>query len=259
MDSEYEKFRYPGEEHRGFIFLKSAPAYDSSTLQLEKTILYDLKDCPEIVRCLGDGFCVGGNSYNLLLEYADGTLADVMKDSGDRIQEWDASKYTCMLLKGLCYVHEKGYVHCALDPDHILAFLSRKKDGSYENYLKLGGFGSAKIASCDKLDYRLHGLETLLGVARDDVSVDIWSLGCVVAEMLVGKGLWCKSLGKDVMDVMKNKDDEEKWFKKLPKFLSEDAKDFLKRCLTVNKNERWTSKRLLQHPFITQYDDVNLD
>lgn len=258
----YEKLKFPGKGKGEFVYLKSSPAFASSTLQHEKTILYALKDCPEIVQCFGDGFCFDSYTlvYHLLLEYADGgTLVDLMIDSGDRIQEWDASKYTGMLLRGLRHVHQKGYVHSGLDPEHILVFLSKKKDGSLDYSLKIAGFKSAKIASCVNLDYRLHELKTLLGVAHDDASIDIWSLGFIVAEMLVGSSLWSKNLRKDVMEWMKGKDNEEKLLEILPNSLSEDAKDFLRRCLTKNKDERWTSERLLQHPFITQYDDVTLN
>ncbi|XP_074327227.1 mitogen-activated protein kinase kinase kinase 20-like [Apium graveolens] len=247
MDSVYAKFRYSG--YRGLMYVKSAYGFASSTLRREKTILYDLKDCPEIVQCVGDGFSADtGLVYYLLLEHANGgTLAEVLRYSVDRFQEPNASKYTCVLLRGLCRMHEKGYVHCSLKPGHVLVFVSRNKDGTYEEFVKIGGFGSAKIASSDNSDYRLRELKSLLRIARDDAATDIWSLGCVVAEMLVGRSLWRKNLRKD-MNLMT-----------LPKYLSEDAKDFLKRCLTMNKNERWTSKRLLQHPFITQYDEVKLD
>ncbi|KAK1375777.1 Serine carboxypeptidase 44 [Heracleum sosnowskyi] len=255
MASRYEKFKFPGKGYREYVYLKSAPATDSSTLQLEKTILYDLKDCQQIVECFGDGFSVENRKlvYNLLLEFAaGGTLVDLMKDSGDRIEEWDASKYTCMLLRGLSHMHQKGYVHCDLEPDNILVFLSKKKDGSLDYSLKIADFGSAKIISSDNLDYGRSQLKTLLGVARDDVATDIWSLGCIVAEMLVGKSY--------VMDLKKScKDNEENCLEILPKFLSEDAKDFLRRCLTMNKKERWTSERLLHHPFITEFDEVNLN
>lgn len=245
-----------------FMALKSAIANHSSTLQLENTILHDLKDCPEIVKCFGYDFSVenGKLVYNLLLEYANGgTLEELIESSGDRMQEWEASKYTCMLLKGLCHVHQKGYVHCDLKADNVLVFLSKQKNGELECSLKIADFGLAKTTSCDNADDRRHKLKNLLGVANHNVAIDIWSLGCIVAEMLVGKSLWCNNLQQDLMMMMMSKDNEEKWLEILPDFMSKDAKDFLRRCMTRNKKERWSGDRLLQHPFITQFVDVNLD
>ncbi|KAK1375778.1 Mitogen-activated protein kinase kinase kinase npk1 [Heracleum sosnowskyi] len=245
-----------------FMALKSAVANLSSTLQLEKTILHDLKDCPEIVKCFGSDFSVenGKLVYNLLLEYANGgTLEELIERSGDRMQEWEASKYTCMLLKGLCHVHHKGYVHCDLKADNVLVFLSKQKNGELEYFLKIADFGLAKRTRCDNADDRRHNLETLLGVANYDVAIDIRSLGCIVAEMLVGKSLWCDNLQLDFMLMIMSKDDDEKWLEILPEFMSKDAKDFVRTCMTKNKNERWSGDRLLKHPFITQFVDVNLD
>lgn len=242
-----------------YLALKSADATRSSTLKLEKSILYDLKDCPEIVKCFGAGVSVenGKQVYNLFLEYANGgDLEQLMEFSGDRIQEHEASRYTCMLLKGLCHVHRKGYVHCDLKASNILVFMS-KQNGELEYSLKIADFGLAKIAKYDNAD-GVHKLEGLLSVARHDAAIDIWSLGCIVGEMLVGKSLWCNNLQLDVMNLIMNKCNEEKWLEIFPEFMSKDAMDFLRRCMTMNK-ERWTADRLLHHPFITQFVHVNLD
>lgn len=242
-----------------FMALKSAIAKHSSTLQLENTVLHDLKDCPEIVQCFGYDFSVenGKLVYNLLLEYANGgTLQELIESSGDGMHEREASKYTCMLLKGLCHVHQKGYVHCDLKADNVLVFLSKQKNGELKYSLKIADFGFAKTNNADD---RRHKLETL-GVTNHNVATDIQSLGFIVAEMLVGKSSWCNNLRQDLIVMMMSKEDnEEKWSETLPEFMSKDAKDFLRRCMTMNKEERWSGDRLLQHPFITQFLDVNLD
>ncbi|XP_017233660.1 mitogen-activated protein kinase kinase kinase 20 [Daucus carota subsp. sativus] len=263
---EWEKLRFLGEGLWGSVYLakivshssssipsyvalKLADANSSSTLQLEKTILDDLKGCPQIVQCFGCAFSVenGKLVYNLLLEYANGgTLEQLMEVSGDRMQEFEVSKFTYMLLKGLCHVHHKGYVHGDIKPDNILVFVTKQEDGEDEYSLKIADFGLAKSTSCDNAGE--------VGI----VGVDIWALGSVVAEMLVGKSLWCSNVQLDVMLLIMCKESVDKWLEILPEFLSREAKDFLRRCMTMNKNDRWTGDRLLRHPFITQFHGTSL-
>ncbi|KAK2643047.1 hypothetical protein Ddye_024810, partial [Dipteronia dyeriana] len=60
-----------------------------------------------------------------------GTLSVLMIDLEREVQE-----YTMMILKGLCRVQEKGYVHCNLKPANILVV--PLQDGT--NYLKIADF-----------------------------------------------------------------------------------------------------------------------
>ena len=80
---------------------------------------------------------------------------------------------------------------------------------------------------------------------------DIWSIGCVVIEMLTGQIPWksfentlagmynIMTSTKTPLDFMKNK-----------KELSNDCIDFLSKCLDRNADNRWTANKLLKHPWI---------
>jgi serine/threonine protein kinase len=94
------------------IAVKSATLEQSSSLMKEAEIFKHFVDCPEIVRCFGVDVTVenGQRLFNLLLEYAQGgTLLDLIKKSGGKMQENNVKKYTRMILKGLHCMHEKGF------------------------------------------------------------------------------------------------------------------------------------------------------
>jgi serine/threonine protein kinase len=82
------------------ITIKACPITKSSSLQLEERVLAQLRDCLDIVSCLGSSLTVkdGTGLYNLSLEYmVGGTLADLIKkESG--LCERDMHRYVCMIL-----------------------------------------------------------------------------------------------------------------------------------------------------------------
>lgn len=259
------------------VAVKSAPASLSWSLQLEKAILYELRGCKEIVRCFPDEDFKSTNAdgtkfYNLVLEYADGgTLEQLIKSSG-WVPEYQASWYALMLLRGLSWVHGQGYVHCDMKPANVLVFNipSNESKGVVKCNLKLADFGLAKkggeISSGAGQEYKNQEYKnrgTLLYSSPESVvfgvheaGMDVWSLGCIVLEMLLGEGgLWKNFLGVDsqcLAEMIANYEDD-RLILLLPELdnLSVFAKDFVKRCLTKRVEERWTVDELVTHPFIT--------
>ncbi|WMV14536.1 hypothetical protein MTR67_007921 [Solanum verrucosum] len=71
--------------------------------------------------------------------------------------------------------------------------------------------------------------------------VDIWSLGCIVYEMITWKPLWESSNSKPNFENPK---------------LSTKAKDFLNSCLVRNPSARCSADMLLNHSFMKSADDV---
>lgn len=74
--------------------------------------------------------------------------------------------------------------------------------------------------------------------------VDIWSLGCVVIEMMTGNRPWSSF---DQMQTM--------WklgklmHPEFPKNIDKSAKSFLKAAFTTNPKQRPTASEMLKHPF----------
>ncbi|KAK1559797.1 hypothetical protein Q3G72_018379 [Acer saccharum] len=244
------------------IAVKSSRLEDShslESLEKEKRILDHLYGSPHILEFLADTVSfddqLGGWAYDLCLEYVPGgSLSDLIKKRGGCLPEREVQDYTRMILKGLCGVHEKGYVHCDLKPDNILVL--PLQDGT--NYLKIADFGLAKEPGEEKqygdyFRFRFRGTPLYMSpesflFGEIEWGLDIWSLGCVVVEMLTGKHAmrWVgdvrRSLESECAFVMQQPN--------IPEYMSDLGKDFLTRCFVRNPRERWNAEMLLSHPYL---------
>ncbi|CAI9770186.1 unnamed protein product [Fraxinus pennsylvanica] len=229
--------------------------YYCTSLKKEGEILYKLRGCPEIIQCFGEDISIEKNKqvYNLLLEYAPGgSLADLIEKNEGKIPESHVACYSYMLLKGLSHVHEKGIVHCDMKPDNILVFPS-ENSSSIQN-LKIADFGMAK--KIEEEEEFIPGSSTfnrgaLQYASPESISkgihkpvTDIWSLGCIIAEMISGKTIWTYKDAEDLIEQIKSRNP------RIPQNISYCADDFLKLCLEKNEHQRWTANMLLNHPFI---------
>ena len=105
--------------------VKSCDVFSSSSLKNEKQVIDRLGFCPEIVRYFGDDYSFENDEeyYNLLFEYASGgCLADQTKNHGGQLPEPDVRRYTRSIIKGLSYIHDKGFVHCDIKLQNVLVF-----------------------------------------------------------------------------------------------------------------------------------------
>ncbi|THG01758.1 hypothetical protein TEA_008995 [Camellia sinensis var. sinensis] len=104
--------------------VKTCGSSHSALLDHEKSILQQLKDCPQIIECFGGDFSFenGEKLYNLFLEYAmGGSLADKLKNFGHwRLLESEVRRHTESILQGLQCIHENGFVHCDLKLQNVL-------------------------------------------------------------------------------------------------------------------------------------------
>ncbi|KAH7279726.1 hypothetical protein KP509_37G033200 [Ceratopteris richardii] len=182
-----------------------------------------------------------------------GTIADLMKRSGGKLDETTAAACVRGILEGLSYLHRKSIVHCDIKAKNILLGPAGE--------IKIADFGSAKRLSSSQNpeDRRMRGTplwmapEVLQGVEQETPS-DIWSLGCTVIEMLHGRLPWQDKEGritsKDIPPLLMRIACSKEISPPLKSSLSEQARDFLNRCLARDPSERWTAEQLLQHPFV---------
>lgn len=99
----------------------------------------------------------------------------------------EVGAYTRQILEALVHVHSHGVVHRDLKPANILI------DG--RGLLKIADFGLAR--SLPEKGQMTPGVvtrwyrspELLLGSSKYDTSIDMWSCGCVIGEMLLGRPL----------------------------------------------------------------------
>lgn len=152
----------------------------------EITILRRL-DHPNIVKL--DGLITSRLSCSIYLvfEYMEHDLSGLMSCPDIKFSESQVKCYTKQLLSGLEHCHSRGVMHRDIKGANLLV--------NNEGILKIADFGLANFCSSvyrQPLTSRVVTLwyrppELLLGSTDYGASVDLWSVGCVFAELLVGR------------------------------------------------------------------------
>ncbi|XP_075510372.1 cyclin-dependent kinase C-1-like isoform X1 [Primulina tabacum] len=132
-----------------------------------------------------------GNKYKgsiyMVFEYMDHDLTGLADRPGLRFSIEQIKCYMKQLLTGLHYCHVNQVLHRDIKGSNLLI--------DNEGNLKLADFGLARSFSNDhnaNLTNRVITLwyrppELLLGATKYGPSVDMWSVGCIFAELLYGK------------------------------------------------------------------------
>ncbi|GMI99260.1 CDC2C [Hibiscus trionum] len=123
----------------------------------------------------------------LVFEYMEHDLSGLSSCPDINFSEAQVKCYMKQLLMGLEHCHLQGVMHRDIKASNILV--------NNQGILKLGDFGLANILTPknrNQLTSRVVTLwyrppELLMGSTSYDVSVDLWSVGCVFAELLMGK------------------------------------------------------------------------
>eukprot|EP00760_Papus_ankaliazontas_P025445 PhM_4_TR2711/c0_g1_i1/m.37517/K08817/CCRK; cell cycle related kinase len=120
-------------------------------------------------------------------ELCDTDLAEVLASTSSRapLPSSYIKSFIQMLLRGLAHCHACGILHRDVKPSNLLL-----KDG----VLKLGDFGLARAYDKDKTKDLTHEVATrwyrspelLLGCRHYGPAVDMWGVGCILAELLSG-------------------------------------------------------------------------
>ncbi|KAL5635633.1 hypothetical protein ACGC1H_004439 [Rhizoctonia solani] len=136
---------------------------------------------------------------NLVLEYVPETVYRTSRHYvklKQPIPNLQIKLYMYQLLRSLAYIHSVGICHRDIKPQNLLLNPST-------GILKLCDFGSAKILVpgepnvsyiCSRY-YRAP--ELIFGATNYSTNIDIWSTGCVMAELMLGQPLFPGESGID--------------------------------------------------------------
>ncbi|XP_047051239.1 mitogen-activated protein kinase kinase kinase 18-like [Lolium rigidum] len=227
------------------LAVKSVGADRAAELRREQSILHGLSS-PYVVRCLGSEVSSsedGSGGYDMLIEYAPGgSLTDEIRRRGGRCEESLIRSRARDILRGLAHAHAAGVAHCDVKGRNVLI--------GTDGRAMIADFGCARRIA----DERLLGGGTPVFMAPEAArgeeqgpATDIWALGCTVIEMATGAAPW-QRFGSTVATLHHVASSGES--PELPRWLSDQGKDFLGRCLLQDAAERWTAEQLLDHEFV---------
>lgn len=130
------------------------------------------------------------NRLYLVFEYLDQDLKKHMDNVKTKyLKPMLVKSYVCQMLLGIDFCHKRGVMHRDLKPQNLLIDMNGR--------LKLADFGLAR-AFCIPVRAYTHEVitlwyrapEILLGSRHYSTGVDIWSIGCIMAELANKRPLW---------------------------------------------------------------------
>lgn len=241
----------------------------------EVSLLRDLSH-PNIVQ-LKDVLEPNPRDFRLVFEFVDMDLHKVLKEYRQKetlMPMEQVRKYSFALLNGLHACHVRDIVHRDLKPQNVLI--------GPEGVLKIADFGLARLLSSphractlDVVTLWYRAIEILLGAQGYLFEVDMWSAGCVIAEMAVGSALFpgdseigtifkifellgtpTAEVWPEVSKLMHFKDRFPVWpdtglaplAKRRPE-LEGEGLDLLKKLLRYDRQVRLTARKAKDHPF----------
>ena len=215
-------------------------------------------------------------TLNLVFEYMKTDLLELMKEQEPNIlSEEQIRDIMYQTLLGLSFMHKYGFFHRDMKPENLL--LNGKK-------IKIADFGLAReIRSVppytEYVSTRYYRApECILQFTNYNSPIDIWGLGCIMAEMyLHPQPLFCGSNEKEVLFKICSvlgTPTYDTWndgiqqanivgirfptnpgieLEKVVPGASSEAIDLMKQMLKWDPNKRATAKALLKHPFFTNH------
>ncbi|KAF5442011.1 hypothetical protein F2P56_026739 [Juglans regia] len=219
------------------------------------------------------------NDVYIVYELMDTDLHQIIR-SNQQLTDDHCRYFLYQLLRGLKYVHSANVLHRDLKPSNLL--LNANCD------LKIGDFGLARTTS--ETDFMTEYVvtrwyrapELLLNCSEYTAAIDIWSVGCILGEIMTRQPLFP---GKDYVHQLRliteligspddsslgflRSDNARRYVRQLPQFpkqefssrftnMSPGAVDLLEKMLVFDPNRRITVDEALYHPYLAPLHDIN--
>lgn len=201
-------------------------------------------------------------------------LYEWMRSYKTEIPEHKIKNFIYQILKALDHMHRNGIFHRDIKPENVLIA---------DDTIKLADFGScrgihSKQPYTEYISTRWYRPpECLLTDGYYGAKMDLWGVGCVFYELLTTNPLFPgeneydqihlihKVMGTPGFEVLSDFESKTKTIKidfkqvkgtgidvLLPSYVSEQARDLMKKLLIYKADERITTKQALKHPYFKE-------
>ncbi|GMT10718.1 hypothetical protein PFISCL1PPCAC_2015 [Pristionchus fissidentatus] len=290
MLDKYERLGKIGEGSYGVVF-KCRNKDNGQIVAIKK--FFETEDDPQIKKialreirmlkqlkhpnlvCLIEVF-KRNRKLHLVFEHCDRTILNDLEKYPTGVPEDLTKRITYQLLQAIAFCHSHNCIHRDVKPENILI--------TKNDIVKLGDFGFARIINSSEMytDYVAtrwyRAPELLVGDTSYGPPVDVWAIGCVVAELQTGEAIWPgrsdidqlylirKTMGDLIprhVGIFRNNHfffglsiPEPETRENLTQKLSKSSSvviDFLYKCFDMNPDKRWSCSELLEHDYVKGY------
>eukprot|EP01125_Pyxidicula_operculata_P003566 TRINITY_DN1462_c0_g1_i1.p1 TRINITY_DN1462_c0_g1~~TRINITY_DN1462_c0_g1_i1.p1 ORF type:complete len:1058 (-),score=330.24 TRINITY_DN1462_c0_g1_i1:616-3768(-) len=216
-------------------------------LKQEVEIMRNLKH-PNIVELLADNFLK--NEVFMVMEFVGGGDLRKFLDSkpGKCLTEDVQRHFLCQIAAGLQHLHRNGIIHRDLKPANLL--LNSFSDNAT---LKISDFGFARLAEdqmVSRVGTPLYMSPELYLYSKYTTKSDLWSVGCIAYEMLVGQVPFNVTTEFELIKRMKSPDSNFM----IPPHISEPARNLITGLLQKEPAKRMSWEKFLDHPYLTPHN-----
>ncbi|TMW57594.1 hypothetical protein Poli38472_003519 [Pythium oligandrum] len=251
--------------------------------QVKKTALREIKVLKQLrhenIVSLLEVFRVKGKLY-LVFEYVEKTILEEIEKNPEGLDPAHIKRLMWQLVRAIHFCHQHNIIHRDIKPENLLV--------SRNGVLKLCDFGFARPLAGAGAKYTEYvstrwyrAPELLVGDVSYGKAVDVWSIGCMFAEISTGLPLFPGDSDIDqlyhiIRCLGRITPRQQELFKKnslyigvkLPQSSEKEpldarfthfdkhAMDLLKQTIKEEPLDRWTCSELLNHPFFDNAGDV---
>ena len=169
-------------ENDNRIVVKILKPVKEEKYKREIKILDELYGSTNIIKLLDKVYDAPSETKALIMEYVDNKYED-FRDLYSTFTDFDIRFYMYEILKGLDQCHSKGIMHRDIKPHNIMIDHDTKTlriiDWGLAEFYHRGEEYNVRVAS-----RYFKGPELLVGYRTYDYSLDMWSLGCMLAGMI---------------------------------------------------------------------------
>lgn len=251
--------------------------------QVKKTALREIKILKQLkhenIVSLLEVFRVKGKLY-LVFEFVEKTILEEIEKNPEGLDVHSIKRLMWQLVRAIHFCHQHNIIHRDIKPENLLV--------SRNGVLKLCDFGFARPLAGPGAKYTEYvstrwyrAPELLVGDVSYGKAVDVWSIGCMFAEITTGLPLFpgdsdidqlyhiIKCLGhitarqqelfrKNSLYVgvkLPHATELEPLLARFPQ-LDKNSIDFLRQTIQDEPLDRWTCAELLKHPFFDNSGDL---